>query len=128
MLVPKTFASNCLSLTSGLPLHESFVAVHGLHGNCNNSWRPRDEPEKNMIAEISGYDSRILNYGYNALEIGRGIYFRHGISNEAAVLLQQLAEAIKGLTQVNLQESSTGMSIIIVTRTPSAQLSSSHTI
>lgn len=56
-----------------------------------------------MIAEISGYDSRILNYGYDTLKVGNGIWFRNGIAKEASILLQQLAEARKGLTQVHLR-------------------------
>ncbi|KAB2570256.1 hypothetical protein DBV05_g11056 [Lasiodiplodia theobromae] len=52
-----------------------------------------------MITEIAGQHVRILNYGYDTLKVGDGIYFRNGIAKEASILLQQLAEARKGLTQ-----------------------------
>lgn len=57
-----------------------------------------------MPAQLYGTNARCLNYGYDVLKTGSGVFFRNGISKEASRLLQDLARARWSLYQVHLRD------------------------
>lgn len=78
----------------------SIITVHGLHGDHRTSWRYEDAPEDPIFNDLEGEDCRVMNYGYDPLKGGNGIYARAGIVNEAGILLGQLAQARKTVPEV----------------------------
>lgn len=71
------------------------ITVHGLYGDRRTSWRYEDTLEELIFNDLEGEDCRVMNYGYDLLKGGNGIYARAGIVNEAGILLGQLAQARK---------------------------------
>jgi len=85
---------------------DSVVAVHGIHGDRENTWKTEetnDEPGCNWLKDRIYNDypkSRILTFGYDASNAGVGIYAMKRIREKALQLLNDLVELREGLNPV----------------------------
>jgi hypothetical protein len=85
---------------------DSVVAVHGICGDRENTWTTNgtnDELGCNWLKDRIYNDyprSRILTFGYDVSNTGKGIYTMTRIREKALQLLDDLVELRKGLNPV----------------------------